>query len=98
MAKRSEIEAQMAALQKQLESADDEDDDYEVWVKNDKGNETRLPSKKAGGWLKENFGIDLHPAPAADDEGDDEDDEDDGVKKDKMPEGGYFSKRKANGR
>lgn len=89
MASRSEIEAQMAALQQQLETAAD-DDDYEVWVKNDKGHETRLPSSKASGWLKENFGIDLSgAAPAAEEEGEPADE----VVKDGKPNTGYFGKR-----
>lgn len=93
MAKRSEIQAQMDALAEQLASAD-EDDDYEVWVKNDKGHETRVPSKRAAGWLHENFGISLVdlPAPAAGD-----DDPDDDPKDPKKPAGGtgfFAAKRK----
>lgn len=92
MATRKEIEDQMAALQQQLDTAD-EDEDYEVWIKNDKGAETRIPSKKAGGYLKEHFGIDLHPAPA--DPADPADPQDPKEPQDPKPGGGgYFSKRK----
>lgn len=92
MAKRSDIEAQIAALQKELESSDE---DTELWVEHDRGGRavrTKLSGNHAKSWLDELFGTG-----AKDDEGDagdDASDEDDGVKKDKMPEGGYFSKRK----
>lgn len=82
-----------------LADAPDEEDEYEVWVKNDKGHETRLPSRKAAGWLRENFGISLHDDEPADDggagDGDDGgDDGDDG--QDPAPKGGgYFTRRKA---
>lgn len=91
MPKRSEIEAQMAALQEQLAAAED-DDDYEVWIKNDKGHETRVPSKKAGGWLKDNFGITLADLPDA---AGSEEETDEGEKDPKPAGGGYFGKRKS---
>lgn len=90
MAKRSDIEAQIAALNDQLQG-DEDDDDYEVWVKNDKGHETKVPSKRAAGWLKENFGISLTDVADAADETEDTEDTTDK----KVPPGGYFGKRKA---
>jgi hypothetical protein len=97
MPSRKELEDQMAALQSQLDAAGDDEDDYEIWVKNDKGHETKIPSKKASGWVKENFGISLHedapPAgdlatdPAGDPAGD--------PPGDPKPGGaGYFNRRK----
>lgn len=91
MPKRSEIQAQMDALAEQLKGAED-DDDYEVWVKNDKGHETKVPSKRAAGWLKENFGISLSDVPDVADETDGTDDKTDTKT---PPTGGYFGKRKA---
>jgi hypothetical protein len=95
MGKLTDEQAKTLADLQALADADDDEDDYEVLIENDKGQKTRLPSKKAGGWLKENFGIDLHPDPAGD-AGDDGDGDagDDG--KDPGPKGGggYFKSRK----
>ena len=96
MPKRSEIQAQMDALAEQLAAADD-DDDFEVWMKTDTGHEARMPSKKAGSWLKENFGIDLNPpAPGTGDQGDGdgEGQGDSGKSGSKPPAGNFFGKRK----
>lgn len=84
-------------LQALADAPDDEGDDYEVWVKNDKGHETKLPSRKANGWLRENFGISLHddPADPADDDDDADDDDADGGTDPGPKGGGYFSRRKA---
>lgn len=87
--------AALAELEKLRDSAD-EDDDYEVWIENDKGHKTKLPSKKASGYLKEQFGIDLHPAPANEGgEGEGEGGEGAG-EGDPGPKGGggYFKSRK----
>lgn len=77
---------QLADLQALADAPDD--DDYEVWIKNDKGHETRVPSKRAGGYLKEHFGISLHddPEPGSDPEPEPE--------PEPKPAGGYFGKRK----
>jgi hypothetical protein len=90
MAKRSDIEAQIAALTDQLGSADD-DDDYEVWVKNDKGHETKVPSKRAAGWLQENFGISLTDLPEA---GSETETTEETTEK-KTPPAGFFGNRKS---
>lgn len=92
MAKRSEIQAQIEALNAELEGAEDDDDEYEVWMRNDKGQETRVPGSRAAGWLKDNFGISLKDeAPPAGGEGGEGGE---GGPKDPKPKaGGYFSKR-----
>ena len=96
MAKKSDIQAQIDALTAQLDDADDDDGDYELWIKNDKGHEARVPSSRADGWLKENFGISLRDEvpPAADPQ--DPAGPGGGDPKDPKPAGGgYFSKRKS---
>lgn len=89
MASRKEIESQIAALQKDLEGADD---DTELWVEHERGGKnvrTKLSGTHAKSWLSDLFG----PAATSDDDGAD-DEPDDDVKPDKAPEGGYFAKRK----
>lgn len=44
MAKKSEIEAQIAALQKDLESADTDD---EIWIKDESGREVKVTGRRA---------------------------------------------------
>lgn len=98
MAKKSDIQAQIDALTAQLDDADDDGDDYELWIKNDKGHEARVPSSRADGWLKENFGISLRDEapPAGGDGGQGGQGGDGGDPKDPKPAGGgYFSKRKS---
>lgn len=91
----AEQKRQLEELQALADAPDDEDD-YEVWVKNDKGHETRLPSRKASGWLKQNFGISLHDDDEPGDQGDDDQGDDDQGEADPKPGGGgYFSRRKA---
>ena len=94
MAKRSEIQAQIEALNAELEGAEDDEEEYEVWMKNDKGQETRVPGSRAASWLQENFGISLKDAaPPAGGEGDGGEG---GDPKDPKPKGGgYFSKRQS---
>lgn len=70
----------------------DEEEDFEVWVKNDKGHETRVPGRRAAGWLKENFGITLHDEPAATEEEATEEEEE--TPKDKKPQTDFFGRRK----
>lgn len=92
MATREEKQAQIAALQAELEA----DDDTELWVEHERGGKavrTKLSGSHAKTWLDELFG----PAAAADggQDGDQEDDQD-GAASDKKPAGGgYFAKRKA---
>lgn len=90
MATREEKQAQIAALQAELEA----DDDTELWVEHERGGKavrTKLSGSHAKTWLDQLFG-------PADGGGQDEDQEDDqdGVASDKKPAGGgYFAKRKA---
>ena len=51
---RADIEAQIAELQKQLET---EDDGTELWVRDERGRETKLTGAYAKKWLK-NLGLD----------------------------------------
>jgi hypothetical protein len=99
MGKLTDEQAAALAELERLRDSSDEEEDYEVWIENDKGHKTKLPSKKASGYLKEQFGIDLHPEPAAGDEGaGDEGKGDEGDEgKDPGPKGGggYFKSRKA---
>lgn len=39
-----------------------EDEDYEVWIKNEKGQETRVPFSQGRNWLRDAFGIGAEPA------------------------------------
>lgn len=47
---RADIEAQIAALQKQLE---DDDEGTELWVRDEKGRETKLTGAHAKKWLRQ---------------------------------------------
>lgn len=91
MGKLTDEQAKALAELQAIADGPDDEDDYEVWIKNDKGHETRIPSKKAGGWLKEQFGISLDAIPGGDGDGGDGDGDGDGDPKPKG--GGYFSKR-----
>jgi hypothetical protein len=59
---RADIEAQIAALQQQLEA---EGDDTELWVRDEKGRETKLTGALAKRWLK-TLGLEDEPDPAGD--------------------------------
>lgn len=88
MAKRSEIEAQMAALQQQLDQAEP---DEEVWVKHG-DHEVKLTGKRAASVLKK-FGTLFD-----DESGDEGDDESDDQGDDEDPKGGvtgYFRRKPA---
>ncbi len=61
--KRGDIEAQIAALQKELEGADD-DDDFEIEIFSE-GKGARLPFRQGKSWLEENLGLKFG-SPAAD--------------------------------
>lgn len=109
MADRTEIEAQIAALQASLESEDaPEDFEIELWTGD--GNGARVPYSKGRKWLQDNFGIDLDP-PADPEGGSDNGDGGDGNPpkgKGKAPASGsagsprtaqkYFGKRSAPGK
>lgn len=60
MATRQEIEAQIQALQKELEGADD---GTELWIEDEKGRKTKLTGPHAKRWLR-NLGLDDDEAPA----------------------------------
>ena len=88
MAKRSDIEAQITALQAELDKADTDD---EVWIKDDSGREIKVTGRRATTVLSR-FG-DLFDAPA--EEGD-EGEGDEGGEGDPAPVGGgYFGRRRA---
>lgn len=71
MPKRSDIEAQIAALQRDLESADD-DDDFEIEIFKD-GKGARIPFRQGKSWLERELGLDFgSPAAAAGDDGQDQ--------------------------
>lgn len=91
MGKLNDEQAKMLAELQALAEAPDEEDEYEVWVKNEKGQETKIPSKRASGWLKENFGISLYDEPKAEEE---EVEEEDDATKDKKPQTDFFGRRK----
>lgn len=87
MATREEKQAQIAALQAELEA----DDDTELWVEHERGGKsvrTKLSGAHAKDWLHELFG----PADGGQEEG--QEDGEDGDQADKKPAGGgYFAKR-----
>jgi hypothetical protein len=85
MPTRKEISDQIAALQAELEGTDD---DYEVWVKDEKGNQTKVPQQHAKGWLQK-LGI-LDPDEPAGDESEEEEETPDP----NPPKGGYFKGKK----
>lgn len=86
MAKKSDIQSQIDALQAELADADTDD---EVWVK-EGGREIKISGKRATGILSK-F-ADLWKDDTEDGDGDGDEDED--VKDDKKPGGqGYFGKR-----
>lgn len=98
MPKRSDIEAQIAALQSQLDEADTDD---EVWVKDDSGREIKVTGKRATSVLARFADLwDSEDAGDGDDDGDDDKGAKDskggaGKEKDKTPAaGGYFGRRK----
>jgi hypothetical protein len=79
MPNRDEIQAQIDALTKQLQ---DDDEGTELWVKDEKGRETKLTGAYARKWLR-NLGLE-------DDEpqGDGQGDEPDPAQADPPPSGG----------
>lgn len=85
MAKRSEIEKQMADLQKQLDSADTDD---EIWIKDESGHEIKVTGRRATSVL--NRYAKLFEEKTEGDQGDDEGDEDE---KDPAPPTGYFGRK-----
>lgn len=56
MPTKQEIQAQIDALTKQLDAAGDDGAGTELWVKDEKGRETRLTGAHAKKWLK-NLGL-----------------------------------------
>jgi hypothetical protein len=105
MGDRTEIEAQIAALQASLESENaPEDFEIELWTGD--GNGARVPYSKGRKWLQDNFGIDLDP-PADPESGNNNGPDGNGDKvppKGKAPAprsntaGKYFGKRSAPGK
>jgi hypothetical protein len=62
MPTKAEIQAQIDALTKQMETAGDDGAESELWVKDDKGRETRLTGAHAKKWLR-NLGLEDDEAP-----------------------------------
>lgn len=56
MPTKKDIQAQIDALTAQLDTADDDGAETELWVKDEKGRETRLTGAHAKKWLK-NLGL-----------------------------------------
>lgn len=88
MGKREDLQAQIEALQAEMDAADD---DVELWVeheRNGKAVKTRLSGSHAKSWLADLF-------PSADNGGQGEDEEEPEELPEKKPAGGgYFGKRK----
>lgn len=97
MGKLSDDDAKTLADLLARRDAPDEEDDFEVHIQNAGGSSARMPSKKAAGWLKTEFGIDLAAVlPAATSDGGDEGGTGE-PKTDEKPKGGYFGgKRSGN--
>lgn len=92
VAKRSDIERQIAALQAELESADTDD---EVWIK-DGDHEIKVSGKRATAILGRFKGLWEQESEAGASEDEDDDDQDDEDEKDAPPAGGggYFKGRR----
>lgn len=91
MAKRSDIERQIAALQAELEGADTDD---EVWIK-DGDHEIKVSGKRATAILGRFKGLwESEPEAGASEDGDDGDDQGDDEKDPQPGGGGYFKRRK----
>lgn len=83
MATKAEIQAQIEELTKSLDSADD-GDEVELWVKDEKGRETKLTGAYAKKWLKA-LGLEDDEPPA---DGQDPDGGDGKTPEDPPPAGG----------
>jgi len=92
MAKRTEIEKQIAALQAELENADTDD---EIWIKDESGHEIKVSGKRATTVL--NRFAKLWETGADEDETDEEEAEEDEEKDTKDAKdaktGGYFKSK-----
>lgn len=91
MPKRSELEAQMAALQAELDKADTDD---EIWVKDDNGREIKISGRRATSVLKR---LGMHDITDGDEPAEGEPAEGDGdpeADPDPEPAGGYFGRRR----
>lgn len=84
---RAEIEASIAELQAELDTAETDD---EIWIKHPDGHEVKVTGRKASNVLKKFGGI-------FDDDADDQSEGDDQEESDEQPgggDGGYFRGRK----
>lgn len=86
---RSQIEAELAALQSELDGADTDD---EVWIKGPDGHEIKVSGRRATNVLAR-FGA-LFDAPDAGGDGGDDEGDDEGEQDDPPAGGGYFKRRK----
>ena len=83
-ATRAQIEAQMADLQKQLESADTDD---EIWIQEEGAAPVRVTGRRATAFLNRHKGLFEEPAGEAEGEGEE-------IEPDPQPEGdGLFKRR-----
>ena len=89
MPKRSDIEAQISALQAELDKADTDD---EIWIKDDSGREIKVTGRRATTVLSR-FG-DLFTEPAGEEGQGEEGGEGQGEEGDPTPVGGYFGRRR----
>jgi len=70
VARRDELEAQLAEMQAELDGLDD--DEYEVWIKDDGGRESKVTGRHAKTWLQKLGVVDPDPDPAGEDDGEDQ--------------------------
>lgn len=90
MPKRSDIEAQIAALQSELDSADTDD---EIWVKGDDGREYKVTGRRATSILKRLGLSDILNDDSKEPAGE-EGEEGEEAEEDPKPKGGYFGRGK----
>jgi hypothetical protein len=86
MAKRSDIEKQMAELQKQLDTADTDD---EIWIKDESGHEIKVTGRRATSVLNRYAKLFEEKA----EEGEEEEGQEEEEEKDPAPPAGYFGRK-----
>lgn len=86
--KRSDVEAQIAALQAELDTADTDD---EVWVKGDDGREYKVTGRRATSVLKKLGLADILADDSEEPAGEEAEEE---QEEDPKPKGGYFGRGK----
>jgi len=86
--KRSDVEAQIAALQAELDTADTDD---EIWVKGDDGREYKVTGRRATSVLKKLGLSDILSDDTEEQAGEETEEE---PEEDPKPKGGYFGRGK----